>query len=581
VYRRLIKYVKPYMGRFLLGCAFGVVYALSNAAMVWAIRDGIRKVFGDGMGTIGVAALIVSVLFFPVVALVRGAADFFANYFVQWVGNRVVLDLRNGMFVHLHDLPVAFFSHSRTGDLIARITNDTAQVERATSTVIADIAKEPVTLVGMMVWLFVIDARLALVSLIVFPVCVVPIVAFGRRVRRYSKQAQERIADLVSILQETFSGVRIVKAFGMEAYETRRFMEQTSAFFGRVMRLTRGTSAMEPIMVFISSVGTALVLVYVYTVRMPVDQFIAFAAALLLMYEPVKKISKMYVNIQQTSACAERIFEILDEKCDVKEDPGAATLSGPINKVEFVGVDFRYAEAPVLTGINLEVHAGERVAIVGGSGAGKTTMVSLLLRFFDVSGGRVVINGIDVRNLTLKSLRRQIGLVSQETFLFNDTVMANIAYGMQDASYSAVEQAAKRAYAHDFIMEMPQAYDTVVGERGVRLSGGQRQRLAIARAILRNPPILILDEATNALDTESERMVQAALDEMMEGRTVFAIAHRLSTVTRCDKIIVLDSGRIVESGRHADLLAKGGIYKRLYDMQFSDAPAAPGGPMQA
>ncbi|MBN1557093.1 MAG: ABC transporter ATP-binding protein [Lentisphaerae bacterium] len=573
-YRRLLGYVRPYAWRLGAGFLFGILFALANGGLVWVVKGGFDEVFGRGAGRQPGPMLIVAV-FFPLVGLLRGAADYFSAYYIRWVGHRVVMDLRNALFSHMQGLSIGYFSRSRTGELISRTTNDTLLVERAVSTVVADLAKQPVTLVSMVVWIFLVDVRLAAVSLVVFPVCLIPIAVFGRRIRRNARRAQEHIADVVSILQETVTGIRIVKAFGMEAYEIRRFVENTGAFFRRIMRVARANVIVEPIIVFIATVGVSLVLVYVRAAGMTVGEFAGFATALMLMYEPVKKLSRIHLSVQQSSGAADRIFEVLDTESAVRERPGARPLRGEVREISFEQVTFGYDDAPVLRDVAFRVGAGERVAIVGSSGAGKTSLVNLIPRFYDVSGGAVRINGEDVRDLTLESLRRRIGLVTQETFLFNDTVARNIAYGSPEADRAAVEDAARRAHADGFIRAMPEGYDTVVGERGVRLSGGQRQRLAIARAITRNPPILILDEATSALDTESERLVQAALDEVMKGRTVFAIAHRLSTIANCDRIFVLDGGRVVESGSHESLLAAGGVYRRLYDMQFGTA--GPGG----
>ncbi len=565
-YRRLIAWVAPYKWRLAVGVLSGMLFALANLGFVWVVKGGVREVFhpGDESGPF----LLLVALLFPLVAILRGAADFLATYLINWVGHRVVSDLRDALFDHLHGLSVDYFSNSRTGEIISRTTNDTMAIERAVAAVLADLAKQPLTLVAMVVSVFAVDAQLAAVSVVLFPLCVVPIAVFGRRVRRYSRQAQERIADVVSILQETVAGVRIVKAFGMEAYESARFREQTRAFFGRIMRVARANALLEPIVVTIAAVGVSLLLGYVRAVRMPIDQFFAFITAYFMMYEPVKKLSKIHVHIQQSSASADRIFEILDTPGTVKDAPDARLLEPPVTGIEFERVRFGYEDAVVIDEVNLRVAPGEKVALVGGSGAGKTTLVNLLPRFYDVTGGCIRINGVDVRQWTQASLRRQIGLVTQDTFLFNDTVANNIAYGSTGCARAKIEEAARRAHAHDFILRMPAGYDTVIGERGVRLSGGERQRLSIARAILRDPPILILDEATSALDSESERMVQQALDELIAGRTVFAIAHRLSTIANCNRIVVLDRGRVIEEGTHAELIARAGAYKRLYDMQF-------------
>jgi ATP-binding cassette, subfamily B, bacterial MsbA len=568
-YGRLFNYTRPYRGRLVLGMLFGLVYGGANGGLLWFIQKGLPKFYEPNM-SVGVILLIAGAL--PLVGIIRGVGQYISGYMIRWVGARVVTDLRNAVFARLNELSLSYFVSSRSGELISRTTNDTLMAENAVSMVVEDLAKEPVTLLISVGWLFWLDPWLALASLLLFPVCIVPIALFGRRVRRFSREAQQRIADVVSILQEMIAGVRVVKAFGMEQYEIERFGRQTQAFFSRTMRVARANIAVEPLIVFISTVGVSMVLIYVRYRHMQWNDFMTYAAALFMMYSPVKKLSRVHLLIQQAVAAADRIFEILDAPVDVRERPGAGEFREPVASITFDRVAFSYGDKPVLGGVDLTVRAGQRIAVVGGSGQGKTTLVSLLPRFYDVTDGAVRINGTDIRDLTLPSLRRLMGIVTQDTVLFNDTVANNIAYGTLAADRAAVVAAARRANAHEFILELPQQYETMIGDMGVRLSGGQRQRLAIARAILRNSPIMILDEATNALDTESERLVQAALHELMQGRTVFAIAHRLSTITDCDRILVLDRGLIAEAGTHDELLSRGGLYKRLYDMQFADAP---------
>ena len=563
----MIGYARPYMLRLIVGGVCGVIFAGSTTGLLFAARDILRNVFQNAPLT----NVILIALFLPILAAGRGVGQFLSDYFMQWVGNKVVMDMRVATFAHLQELSMRYFSKSKTGELISRTINDSMMIERAVSVVLGALVKEPFVLLGAAGFLFWLDPKLAFASMVLFPICIVPIAIFGRRVRRYARHGQERLASLVSIMQEALMGIRIVKAFGMESYEVARFTEQCQLFFNRIMRVIRDKASIEPLIVFISSVGLVLVLLYARWTHMPVEDLLTFAAAMVLIYEPVKKLSKIHLHIQQTSAAADRIFEILDTPVAIKDTPDTRVLRDRIDNLRFDNVQFAYDTQSVLRDVTFTIAAGERVAIVGGSGAGKTTLVNLIPRFYDVTGGGLLINGTDIRRFTLKSLRAQIGIVTQETILFNDTVAANIAYGHTDASAANIEQAARRAYAHEFILQMPEGYNTVIGERGVCLSGGQCQRLAIARAILRNPPILILDEATSALDTESERLVQAALDDLMEGRTVFAIAHRLSTVIYCDRIIVLDAGRLVESGKHQELLDRNGMYRRLYDLQFASA----------
>ncbi|MBA4387405.1 MAG: hypothetical protein C0404_05450 [Verrucomicrobia bacterium] len=565
-YKRLLSYTRPYMARLVIGGVCGAIFAGSSVGFLPALNKTLLKVFDFNKTTLTVVLFIGMLL--PLLAIIRGIGAFASSYLIQWVGNRVVMDLRARAFTHLQDLSVAYFDQNRTGEMISRTVNDTALLERAVSTALTDVVRQPLVLVGAVLYLFLMDWQLALVSFVVFPVCMYPIVIYGRKVRKAARQAQEHMADIVSIMQEAIVGVRIVKAFCMEKHEETRFVEHCGRFFGRTMRVVRSKSVIEPLIVFISSLGMVLALLYAFSVRMPFQDFITFAVALVLMYDPVKKISSLHLVIQHGSAAADRVFDVLDTKVSVENRPGASDFDEEIREIALEDVHFSYGSEPVLRGISLKVKAGERIAFVGSSGAGKTTLVNLIPRFFDPASGRMLVNGKDVRDITMKSLRSRIGLVTQETFLFNDTIAWNISYGSADTSREAVVGAARKAHADDFISAMPGGYDSVIGERGVRLSGGQRQRLAIARAIMKDPPILILDEATNALDTESERAVQAALDDLVRGRTVFAIAHRLSTIVHCDRIIVLDKGRIVEQGTHNELLSAGGVYKRLYDLQF-------------
>jgi subfamily B ATP-binding cassette protein MsbA len=510
------------------------------------------------------------------VTLVKGAAEYLATYFMNFVGHSAVRDLRNQLYARIIQQSIEFFTQNSTGRLMSSITSDVEKIQNAVSQVAADFLKQCFTLVGLLAVVFMMDWKLALASMLLIPFVVIPAAKLGRRIRISSRQSQDKMAEMNNVLQETFSGIRIVKGFVMEAFEIEKFKAATRRLLRDNMRWVRAHAMTSPLMEILGAVTIAGLLLYARNAIIHNAQttggFVAFLYALLKLYEPIKRLTGVNNSFQQAVGASEEVFRYLDIHSEVKEKPQAIPLPPFRQEIVFEGVGFEYeGGAPILQDVDLRIGYGEVVAIVGSSGAGKTTLANLIPRFFDVTRGRIVVDGHDVRDVKLDSLRGQIALVTQETILFNDTVFNNICYGRPVQDEKEVVEAAQAALAHDFIMEMPHGYQTLIGERGQRLSGGQRQRIAIARALYKNAPVLILDEATSELDTESELLVQRALNNLMAGRTVVVIAHRLSTVRRAHRIVVLDRGTVSEMGTHDDLVNRGGIYQRLHELQFVDA----------
>ncbi len=570
--RRLIaEHVRPQAAR--LACALGcmALAAAATAGLAWLMEPVLDEVFiARNAAMLPVVAVSILVIF-----TVKGLATYGQAVLMSYVGQRIIADIQNRMFAHLMHADLAFFHGTSTGKLISRFTNDVNMLRQVVSTALTGIGKDILTVVFLVAVMFYQDWLLALIASVVFPIAILPIIRIGRRMRKVSANTQTQMGQFTTLLDETFRGARHVKAYGMEDYETARARSVIETLFGLIYKAARVRSASHPIMETLGGMAILLVILYggskVIGGATTTGELFSFITALLLAYEPMKKLAQLNVNVQEGLAAAQRVFGLLDMAPDVTDRPAAAVLGAATGAIRLEDVHFGYgSDRAALNGLTLDIPAGRTVALVGPSGAGKSTVLNLIPRFYDVASGRVLIDGADVRDVTLASLRANIALVSQDISLFDDTVRANIVYGRPGADQADIVAAAKAAGAHDFIAGLPDGYDTHVGGRGLKLSGGQRQRLAIARAMLKDAPVLLLDEATSALDTESERHVQNALAALVKGRTTVVIAHRLSTVIDADVIYVMDQGRVVENGSHAELMARGGAYARLYALQFAE-----------
>jgi subfamily B ATP-binding cassette protein MsbA len=525
----------------------------------------IRQVMESGVRAHpwAIVALVASI---PVIMFLRGFFGFLNVYMLQWVANRTVADLRTRLFRHLMDLSASFYNQNSSGQLISRVINDTSMLQIVLSNSTAVIVRDPVTLISIVSYLLWTQPKLTLITIVVLPACLFPIIHFNRKVRRSYKEMQARSADLTQIMTESFTGYRIVKAYNLEDIVTADFQNTTRNAVGHYMRVVRASNITGPSIEFCGSIGVAILLAYVIYEHQATSNFIGLIGSVFFMYAPIKNINMLFNYLTSGRAASERVFELLDTPNTVPEPAQPKTLNAKNADITFENLSFNYGEKAVLQGINLKIQSGRLVALVGPSGSGKTTLANLLLRFYDPQQGAIRIGGMDIRDVSTRDLRNQIAVVSQEVILFNETIHRNIELGRPGASNEEIIAAARHAHAYDFIMEKPNGFDTRIGEKGIMLSGGQRQRIAIARAVLRNAPILILDEATSALDNESERIVQATLDELMKERTTLCIAHRLSTILHADLIVVFNEGRIVETGRHEELIQRGGIYQKLYEL---------------
>jgi subfamily B ATP-binding cassette protein MsbA len=590
-YQKLFSFAKPYTSQLILSGIFMGVVTFFDIFRLSAIVPVVDRIFTNRQITFNsgkfpafvtdfvnylnnlepVKVLYLILIIMPIALIIRAIFEFMQNYIMSDVGQQVIRDSRNMIYEKLQVLSLEYFTQRRSGELVSRITNDVKLIENAVSYALTDLVYQGFTVLIFAVTIFFINWKLACIAFFVLPIVAVPMTIVGKKLRKLSKSSQEKMADINSLLVETFIGVRIVRAFCAESKEVAKFRDHNQKYYKLAMKSIKRMiilgNATE-----LTGVAMALFIIYfsgrqVISGELSFGAFALFMAALLSLIKPFKKLSQVNSIMQQALAASTRIYEVLDAPVSVKQKPDAKEIKDFFSGVRYERVYSTYGEHDILKDINLEVKKGSMLAIVGPSGSGKTTMVDLIPRFYDPREGRILIDGTDIKDVTLKSLRQKIGIVTQETILFNDTIKGNILYGKPEATDKELEAAAVQAHAHEFIKNLPNGYDTIIGDRGMKLSGGERQRIAIARALLKNPPILILDEATSQLDTESERIVQEALDRLIQGRTVFVIAHRLSTVRNAHRIVVLDRGMIVEQGTHQELIQKDGLYKRLYSMQ--------------
>jgi len=570
IFTRILHLAKPHIPKFILAMLCMLVVGASTSSLAFLVKPALDEIFFkrnmDQLIWIPVAVIIIY--------LMKGICSYSQTILMSFIGQRIVADLRYRLYKQIQLQSLAFFTKIPTGILMSRVTNDVGYIQGAVSEAVTSLLKDSFTLFGLIFVIFYRDWQLAIIAMFVFPLTIYPIAKFGQKMRNVATRTQVTMGSLTTLLQETISGTRIVKAFSMEEYENHRFANENEHLFKLSLKSVSVNAISSPFMEFLGGIGIATIIFYggyqvIKGISTP-GTFFSFLTALIMLYEPVKRLTNVNNTIQQGIAGAKRVFAIIDMVPDIRNKADAITLSKISKGIDIKNVTFSYEEEPVLKNINLSIKAGEVVAFVGMSGGGKTTLVNLIPRFYDVTKGQILIDGQDIRDVTIESLRGQIGIVTQQTILFNDTVQNNIAYGDIEKTSEDIIRAAMAANAHDFISKLPHGYDTVIGEQGAKLSGGERQRISIARALLKDAPILILDEATSSLDTEAEIEVQEALENLMKGRTTLIVAHRLSTIRNADRIIVLSSGQIVEEGTHEYLLEKRGEYFKFHSMQFNN-----------